>query len=59
MLDPRVETNAEEIKKIKEAILILVGNLDGIAWRVSTDEERKAGIEIYDKIQKLLCDKGK
>jgi len=57
LLDPRVEANAEEIKKIKKVILILAGNLDGVAWRVSTDEEKKAGIEIYDRIQKTLTKK--
>ena len=58
MLDPRIKSNAEEIQKIKKAILILAGNLDGVAWRVSTDEERRAGIEIYDKIQELILKKG-
>ena len=54
MLDPRIESNAEEIKKIKDAIIILANNLDGIAWRVSTEEERRAGIAIAEKIRKLL-----
>jgi len=57
MLDPRIDGNAEEIKKIKKVILILAGNLDGVAWRVATDEEKKAGIEIYDRIQKTLTKK--
>jgi len=57
LLDPRVEANAEEIKKLKKAILILAGNLDGVSWRVSTEEERKAGVEIYDRIQKTLTRK--
>ena len=56
MLDPRIEDNAKKINKLKKAILILTGNVDGIAWRVSSEEERKAGMDIYNKIKELLED---
>ena len=61
MLDPRVQDNAEKIKalqskikKLETAVWILTNNLDGITWRVSSEEERRAGIGIADKIEKLL-----
>lgn len=54
MTDPRVEDNAESIKKIKQAILDLAANLDGLAWRASSEEERKAGIEIYKHVKETL-----
>lgn len=53
-LDPRIEDLFEEIKKIKKAISVLAMNIDGITWRVATDEERNADIEIYDKIMEIL-----
>lgn len=53
-LDPRIESNAGEIKKIKEAILRLVAIVDGIAWRGSSDEERKAGINVVEEIRGIL-----
>lgn len=53
MLDPRVEDNAEEIKKIKEALLHLTTILDGVAWRTSTHEER-AGLNILAEIRTIL-----
>lgn len=63
MPDPRVQDNAEEIKKLKKAILILAGSLDGVIWRVSTEEERKAeirtGRDISKEIQELLEDQRK
>jgi len=40
MLDQRVEDNAEEIKKIKEALLNLAETLDSVAWRTSNPLER-------------------
>lgn len=64
-LDPRIESNAEEIKKIKEAIMSLAAIVDGIAWRTSSEEERK-GINVVAEIKeklvkpiKIECDKCK
>jgi len=57
-LDPRVEDNAKKIKQLKEAILALADSLDGIAWRVSSEEERK-GIQIASEIRVMLKEKQK
>ena len=54
MLDPRVEDNAKKIKAIEEILLILAGNLDGVAWRIASEEERRVGIEISETIRKRL-----
>ena len=56
MLDPRIEALSEEIEKVKKALLILAGNLEGVAWRVSSTEERNAGIEISNKIRKIISE---
>jgi len=56
-MSPRIEDNIKSIKNIKKAILVLAGNLDGVAWKGASDEERKTGIEIYDIILKILEDK--
>lgn len=44
----------EEIVQIKEAILVLASYTEGIAWRVSTHEEKKAGMTILKEIRKIL-----
>lgn len=54
MLDPRIEYLAEQIENLKKAILVLAGNLDGVTWRVSSNEERNAGVEIYEKIMQII-----
>jgi len=53
MVDPRIEDNAKDIKKNKEAILQLATILDGVAWRTSTHEER-AGLNIVAEIRAIL-----
>lgn len=52
-LDPRVQDNAEEIKKLKEAILHLAAVIDGVAWRTSSEEERR-GLDIRAEIRTTL-----
>lgn len=54
MLDPRIENLFKEIEKLKLAMLVLAGNLDGVSWRVATEEERRAGVEIYGKIREII-----
>lgn len=53
MLDPRVLDNAKEIKKLKEAILRLAAVLDGIAWRASSEEERR-GLDVGAEIRAIF-----
>ena len=53
-LDPRIEDLFQQIDKIKKAILILAGNLDGVLWRVSTEQERKTPLEISERIREML-----
>lgn len=53
MVDPRIEDNAKEIKKNKEAILRLAAILDGVAWRTSSPVER-AGLNIVAEIRAIL-----
>ena len=57
MLDPRIESLAERIKNLEEAISVLAALVDGVAWRVSSEEERRAGIEIHNRIKKILSAK--
>ena len=59
MLDPRIEDAFKEIEAIKKAILILASNLDGVTWRVSTDEEREAGIDLFERINGIVAQKNK
>lgn len=54
MLDPRIDELAKEIERFKKAILAIADYLEGIAWRVSTQEERDAGIMIHDKIKEII-----
>jgi len=44
----------EEIEALKEAILVLANYVDGLAWRVSTREERIARTDIHSEIRRLL-----
>jgi len=53
VLDPRIDDNAEKIKQLEKAIRILARILDGVAFRVSSDEE-KAGIDVLDRIDEIL-----
>lgn len=53
MLDPRTEDNAEKIKALKEAILVLANYLDSVVWRTSSEPER-TGINIHAEIRKIL-----
>jgi len=52
-LDPRVQDNAEKIKKLEEALLRLAAVVDGVAWRTSSPEER-AGFDIRAEIRAIL-----
>jgi len=58
-LDPRVQDNAENIKQLKEAVLALAAYLDGVVWRVTTEEEKKAGTDILSEIREKLEEKQK
>ena len=44
----------EDIEKHKKAIMRLAGYLSALAWRVSTPEERNAGIAIQKEIAEIL-----
>jgi len=53
MADPRVQDNAEEIKKLKEAILHLANVVDCVTWRTSSGEERE-GLNIVAEIRAIM-----
>jgi len=51
---PRVEANAEEIKKIKQAIIDLAGFVEAVAWRGCTSSEERKALNILDRIRARL-----
>lgn len=42
------------LEPLEQAVLRLAELLDGIAWRVATEEERKAGVKILEEIREIL-----
>lgn len=53
MLDPRIDDLFEEVKKLKEAIMAIANTLQCVAYRVSSDEEKK-GLDIPKEIRGIL-----
>lgn len=53
MTDPRIDDLYKEIIKIKKAMKNLAAIVDAMAWRISTNEERKR-ITILDDLKKEL-----
>lgn len=56
MLDPRVQDNAEKIKKLEKALLDLAKTVEGLAYRTASYEERKS-LDIPGQIKRILEEK--
>ena len=53
-LDPRIDDLFEEVKRLKKAIERLTYYVDAAIWRVSSDEERTAGIALREEMREIL-----
>ena len=53
-LDPRIDDLSKEVRKVKRAIKLLTRYVDSALWRVSSGEERLAGIFVREEIKRIL-----